>query len=158
MSDFAVQPMARMNGYAAIFDRVDQGRDSIAAGAFKRSLAGRTGMPLLWQHDAARPIGRIDALREDDNGLHVEALLCLGAAISRDAAALLAGRAVDGLSIGYRVRRATLDPRTRIRRLLEIDLLEVSLVTFPMQPHARVNRLQLVNPPAQEIARPQAGS
>ena len=123
----------RFAGYAAIFGRVDRGGDVIRAGAFTRSL-GKGTVPLLWQHDAARPIGRIEYLKEDRRGLRV-----IGRLVDRRAAALLKARAVSGLSFGYRVRDAKGDGP---RELIDLDLVEVSLVTLPMQPKARVHKVE----------------
>ena len=123
----------RFAGYAAIFGRVDRGGDVIRAGAFARSLSKGT-VPLLWQHDAARPIGRIEYLKEDRRGLRV-----IGRLVDRRAAALLKARAVSGLSFGYRVREAKGEGP---RELIDLDLVEVSLVTLPMQPKARVHKVE----------------
>lgn len=88
----------RFAGYAAVFDRPDRGGDVVRRGAFTRSLAGGT-VPLLWQHEKGRPIGRIDYLREDARGLRVIARV-----VDDRIAALLKARAVNGLSFGYRAR------------------------------------------------------
>ena len=129
----------RFAGYAAVFDRADRGGDVVRAGAFRRSLArAGTRVPLLWQHDSGRPIGRIEYLREDRRGLRVIARLSASAA-GREAGALLKEGAVGGLSFGYRVREASGDAP---RELRDLDLVEVSLVTFPMQPKARVHAVQ----------------
>ena len=129
----------RFAGYAAVFDRPDRGGDVVRAGAFARSLTrGTGGVPLLWQHDGARPIGRIEYLREDKRGLRVIARLSEGKA-GREAAALLKEGAVRGLSFGYRVREASGEAP---RELKDLDLVEVSLVTLPMQPKARVHAVE----------------
>lgn len=126
----------RFAGYAAIFDRPDRGGDVVRAGAFARSLErGGGAVPLLWQHDQARPIGRIEYLREDKRGLRVIARLSGGAA-GRAALALLRDGKVAGLSFGYRVRKAT---GAAPRELRDVELVEVSLVTIPMQPRARIH-------------------
>jgi HK97 family phage prohead protease len=126
----------RFAGYAAIFDRPDRGGDVVRAGAFERSLKrGAGGVPLLWQHDAARPIGRIEYLKEDRRGLRVIGRLSAGAA-GQEAARLLKESAVSGLSFGYRVREAKGEAP---RELVDLELVEVSLVTLPMQPRARVH-------------------
>jgi len=126
----------RFAGYAAVFDRADRGGDVVRGGAFARSLKRQGGaVPLLWQHEAGRPIGRIEYLKEDRRGLRVIGRLSSGAA-GREAAALLKEGAVSGLSFGYRVRAA----RGQVpRELTELELVEVSLVTLPMQPRARVH-------------------
>lgn len=124
----------RFAGYASVFDRVDKGGDVVRRGAFARSLTGGRTVPLLWQHQPARPIGRIEMLREDRRGLRVIARV----ADARVGALLKAG-AVDGLSFGYRVRGARgKGPRV----LTDLDLLEVSVVTFPMQVRARVHKVE----------------
>ncbi|HLL31444.1 MAG TPA: HK97 family phage prohead protease [Allosphingosinicella sp.] len=129
----------RFAGYAAIFDRPDRGGDVVRAGAFERSLRrGAGGVPLLWQHDPARPVGRIEYLKEDKRGLRVIARLSGGAA-GREAAALLKEGAVAGLSFGYRVRKAS---GAAPRALEDVELVEVSLVTLPMQPSARVHAVE----------------
>jgi HK97 family phage prohead protease len=136
----------RMAGYASVFDVPDKGRDVVRKGAFARAAAaGGKGVPLLWQHDAKRPIGTVETLREDARGLRVIARLADGSAAAGEAAALLRSGAIAGLSFGYRVIESTRDPKTGMRELTDLDLLEVSLVTFPMQPLARVHA---VEPPA----------
>ena len=126
----------RFAGYAAIFDRTDRGGDVIRSGAFVRTLKrGAQAVPLLWQHEAGRPIGRIEYLREDRRGLRIIGRLSEGMS-GREAAALLKEGAVSGLSFGYRVREAKGEAP---RELTELELVEVSLVTLPMQPKARVH-------------------
>jgi uncharacterized protein len=125
----------RFAGYAAVFDRPDRGGDVVRAGAFARSLKrGAGAVPLLWQHEPGRPIGRVEYLREDKRGLRV-----IGRLVDDRAAALLKGGAVRGLSFGYRVRTARGEMP---RELVDLDLLEVSLVTLPMQPKARVHAVE----------------
>jgi HK97 family phage prohead protease len=129
----------RFAGYAAIFGRADRGGDVVRAGAFRRSLErGAGAVPLLWQHDMARPVGRIEYLKEDGRGLRVIARLSAGSA-GREAAALLRKGAVAGLSFGYRVRKAS---GARPRELEDVELVEISLVTVPMQPKARVHAVE----------------
>ncbi|MEA3016952.1 MAG: uncharacterized protein QOI38_1674 [Sphingomonadales bacterium] len=128
----------RFAGYAALFGRPDRGGDVVRAGAFARSLKrGAGAVPLLWQHEAGRPIGRIYYLKEDRRGLRVIARLSESAA-GREAAALLGEGAVTGLSFGYRVRESE---GSAPRELVDLDLVEISLVTLPMQPKARVHAL-----------------
>jgi hypothetical protein len=125
----------RFAGYAAVFDRVDRGGDVVRAGAFERSLRRDAGsVPLLWQHRAGRPIGRVEYLREDRRGLRV-----IGRVVEGKAASLLEAGAVSGLSFGYRVREAK---GAEPRELIDLELVEVSLVTFPMQPRARVHAVE----------------
>ncbi len=135
-------------GYAAVFHRRDAGGDVILPGAFVRSLRRRgvRGIRMLWQHDPGQPLGVWRVIREDARGLFVHGRLALETRQGRDVAALLAQGAVDGLSIGFRPVRAMRDRVRRTRLLKEIDLWEISLVTFPMQPAARV--LTVRNPVA----------
>jgi HK97 family phage prohead protease len=126
----------RIAGYAALFDVPDAARDTIRRGAFARTLAGRTAaLPLLWQHRAR--IGTVERVSEDRRGLRVIARI--ERPHSRAAALLRAG-AVSGLSFGYRARGFQRTPQGRV--LEEIELLEVSLVTHPLQPRARVHRVE----------------
>ncbi|UWQ16992.1 HK97 family phage prohead protease [Jannaschia sp. M317] len=132
---------ARISGYASWFGQEDTGRDVVAPGAYCDSLArasaeGR-GIKMLWQHDPAQVIGVWDVVREDKRGLYVEGRLLPGVEKAREAAALIEAGALDGLSIGYTVKTAIKDPQGR-RLLQELELWEVSLVTFPMLPSARV--------------------
>ncbi len=124
----------RFAGYAAVFGAVDRGGDVVRQGAFARSLRRGGTVPLLWQHQPGRPVGRVEYLREDGCGLRV-----IGKVVEAQAAALLKAGAVEGLSFGYRVRAAQ---DGRPRELTELDLVEVSLVTFPMQPRARVHAVE----------------
>lgn len=131
----------RVVGYASVFGVRDRGGDVVMQGAYANALArlaaagGRVRM--LWQHDPAQPIGVWDRIAEDAHGLKVEGHLLTEVARGREAAALLAAGAVDGLSIGYRTLRAEKLPGGG-RKLIELELWEVSLVTFPMLPVARV--------------------
>jgi HK97 family phage prohead protease len=129
----------RLAGYASLFEEPDQGGDVVAPGAFAASLArSDRRVKLLWQHDPAQPIGVWERLVEDRRGLWAEGRLLTEIRAGAEAAALLVAGAVDGLSIGYRAVRV--EPlRGGGRRLLEIDLWEVSLVTFPMLPAARAS-------------------
>jgi uncharacterized protein len=123
----------RFAGYAAVFDRVDRGGDVVRRGAFG-ALAGRR-VPLLWQHAPDRPVGLIEHMAEDERGLRVVGRVSARSATGRRIAALVKDGALDGLSFGYRVREAKGE---RPRELVALDLVEVSLVTQPMQPLARV--------------------
>lgn len=128
------------SGYASVFGEVDLGRDVIDRGAFARSLArkGAAGVRMLFQHDPAQPIGRWTTIREDERGLYVEGQLTLGAGKADEVYAHLRNRALDGLSIGFRTVRSANDRKTGIRHILEADLWEISIVTFPMLPSARI--------------------
>lgn len=127
----------RLAGYAALFGERDAGRDTIRAGAFARTLADRRmPIPLFWQHRADLRIGWVESIAEDAKGLRIIAGIDnpLGGA----AVALKRGE-VTGLSFGYRARAARHGPDGR--ELTDIELFEVSLVTHPMQPGARVHMI-----------------
>ena len=125
----------RFAGYAAIFNRIDKGGDIIRPGAFG-DLAEGYSLPLLWQHDPMRRIGCVDFVREDRRGLRVIGTISTATRAGREAAALLSGASVKGLSFGYRVKRAEGE---NPRELLDLDVVEISLVSFPMQEMATVH-------------------
>jgi HK97 family phage prohead protease len=125
----------RFAGYAALFGRRDAGRDSIRPGAFVRTLAERKGpLPLFWQHRPEQRIGWIESASEDARGLRVIASI---EKAGGGAAAALKRGAVTGLSFGYRARAASRGPAGR--DLIDLEMFEVSLVSHPMQPGARVH-------------------
>ncbi len=130
-----------IEGYASYFGKRDKGGDIVQPGAYGASLKALAGagrrVKMLWQHDPAQPIGIWDEVREDARGLYVKGRLLADVARAREAAALIAAGAIDGLSIGYRTVKAEKDGKGR-RLLRELELWEVSLVTFPMLPEARV--------------------
>ena len=132
-----------LEGYASLFGVTDQGGDRVAPGAYAASLARLAArgdkVRMLWQHDPTRPIGVWDEVREDGKGLWVRGRLLPDVAQAREAAALIQAGAIDGLSIGYRTLRAERDKAGR-RVLAEVELWEVSLVTFPMLAEAKVDR------------------
>lgn len=131
----------QIEGYGSLFGLTDQGGDVVQKGAYTASLARLAArgdkVRMLWQHDPARPIGVWDDIREDERGLWVKGRLLPEIAQAREAAALIAAGAIDGLSIGYRTISAERDGKGR-RLLTEVELWEVSLVTFPMLAEAKV--------------------
>lgn len=134
-------------GYGSVFGVVDTYQEVVAKGAFKQSLAEikakKRAVPVLWQHRSAEPIGIYDLLREDDTGLRVEGRLLIDAVgQAKEAHALLRAGAVSGLSIGYWVRKSSYDEKTGVRTLTQLDLVEVSLVTFPANDDARVDAVK----------------
>jgi HK97 family phage prohead protease len=135
-----VEPDGTFSGYASLFGVEDLGRDVVLAGAFRDSLAKRTarGIKMLLQHDPAQPIGVWEELKEDARGLFARGRLMLDVARARETLSLMRAGALDGLSIGFRTVVGTRDAKTGIRRLAKIDLWEISIVTFPLLPDARV--------------------
>jgi HK97 family phage prohead protease len=129
-----------IEGYASVFGVADLANDIVMSGAFRDTLTrrGARGVRMLFQHDPARPVGRWLALAEDRHGLWVKGRLAVETQAGRDLFALVKTGALDGLSIGFRNLRGSPDPRGRVRRLEVVDLWEVSLVTFPLNPGARL--------------------
>ena len=130
-----------VQGYASLFGKADQGGDIVQKGAYAASLkrlAARQGrIKMLWQHDPGQPIGVWDEVREDATGLWVKGRILPQVEKGREVAALVQAGAIDGLSIGYRTVKAERDGKGQ-RLLSELELWEVSLVTFPMLAEARV--------------------
>lgn len=132
-------------GYGSVFGNADLDNDIVERGAFKASLKekGPAGIKLLWQHDWRQPIGVYDEIREDDRGLYVKGRLLVGdVGQAREAHALLREGALDGLSIGFRTVKDLYDSDSRERTIIEADLWEISLVTFPANPEARVSAVK----------------
>ncbi|ENZ77358.1 MULTISPECIES: HK97 family phage prohead protease [Caulobacter] len=128
----------KIEGYASLFWTRDLNDDVTAAGAFASSLArtGSVGVKMLHQHDEAEPIGVWDAVVEDAKGLFVQGRILRATPRGRLVAALVEAGALDGLSIGFRQVKARTQGRLRV--LTRVELWEVSIVTFPMLPGARL--------------------
>jgi len=131
-------------GYASLFGQRDDSGDIVAPGAFVATLhkRGARGVKLLWQHMGTEPIGVWTKISEDARGLKVEGKLDLSVSRAREALSLMRSGAVDGLSIGFHAVRYTKDKATGGRRLLEVDLPEISVVTFPMLRSARIAKVK----------------
>lgn len=127
-------------GYASLFNRPDLTNDVVVPGAFADSIRtrGPAGIRMLFQHDPAEPIGAWDIVREDARGLYVQGRLTLGVGRAREVHALMRAGAIDGLSIGFKTQRSRRDRISGQRRLEKVDLWEISIVTFPMLPEARI--------------------
>ena len=136
-------------GYASVFGNEDLWGDIVVAGAFSKSIAEKKPA-MLWQHNSDEPIGIWTVIKEDDKGLYVEGQLLIdGVAKAKEAYELLAAKAISGLSIGYRAVswewRKKDDSKDEVRLLKEIDLWEISLVTFPANTEARVGDVKDLN-------------
>ncbi len=129
-------------GHIAVFNNVDLGNDRIVKGAFKDSIKAMDAdlMPVLWQHKWDEPIGVYTKLEEEDYGLYAEGKLVLGVRRADEAHKLMLARAVKGLSIGYMTKKSSRDGDVRV--LEKLDLMEASIVTFPMNPKARVTAVK----------------
>jgi hypothetical protein len=148
----AIAPDGTVEGYASLFGEIDQARDMVMPGAFAASLRQRgiRRVPMLFQHDPSEPVGVWLELYEDLRGLYARGRLIPEVVRARELLALLQAGAADGLSIGFRTVRGRLDPKTRVRKLDQIDLWEISIVTFPLLPGARVRAVKeaVSSPPA----------
>ena len=133
-------------GYASVFNNTDLGNDVIKNGAFLKSIKkrGPKNVKLLYQHKSDMPIGVYDSIKEDSHGLYVKGRLALKTTAGRDAYELLKMGALDGLSIGFRANpdQVSYDKRSRKRIIKEVDLMEISLVTFPMNPKAKIQSVK----------------
>jgi uncharacterized protein len=139
-----IEPDGTVEGYASLFGEIDQARDMVMPGAFRTTLAQRNirRIPMLFQHDPSEPVGIWLDLHEDSHGLYARGRLIPDVARGRELLSLLRAGAVDGLSIGFRTVKTRIDPKTRIRRLLAVDLWEISIVTFPLLAGARVRAVK----------------
>jgi len=142
----AVGDDGTIEGYGSVFGVRDDYDDVIAPGAFLESLkahkAAGTMPAMLWQHSADEPIGVWSEMTEDAKGLRVKGQLALATTRGKEAHALLKLGALNGLSIGFMSKQWSYDRETEVRTLTEIDLWEVSLVTFPANDKARVTNVK----------------
>lgn len=135
------------SGYASVFGVVDSYNEVVAPKAFRESLkdikATKRPLPALWQHRTAEPIGYYSELAEDETGLRVAGrLLVEDVPRAKEAHALMKAGVVSGLSIGYLVRDAARDEKTGIVTLKKLDLMEVSIVTFPANDASRIDAVK----------------
>lgn len=141
--DFTLADDGTFEGYASIWGEVDSYKEVVKKGAFAASLqqwAAKGKLPaMLWQHNPGQPIGKWLEMREDSRGLRVKGQLALDTEKGKEAYALLKMGAIDGLSIGYVATKWEEDTKSGVVTLTEIELWEVSLVTFPAGPSARVD-------------------
>jgi HK97 family phage prohead protease len=146
-----IEPDGTVEGYASLFGEIDAARDMMMRGAFAATLAKRgvNRVPMLFQHDPAEPVGVWLELTEDQRGLYARGRLIPEVARARELLSLLRAGAVDGLSIGFRTVKGSLDPKTRVRRLIAVDLWEISIVTFPLLAGARVRAVKHSPPRSQ---------
>lgn len=134
------------SGYGSIFGNKDLGNDVVVEGAFAKSIGkkGAKAVKMLYQHRADEPIGVFDEIIEDRRGLKVKGRLAMGTQRGREVYELMKMGAIDGLSIGYRVdpKGYDYDDKGKRRYLKSVDLMEISAVTFPMNPKARVSAVK----------------
>ena len=144
--DEANKEYGEFEGYASVFNNIDLGNDVIKTGAFRKSLRKRgvKGVKLLYQHKTDMPIGVFEEIKEDEHGLMVKGKLALKTQAGQEAYELLKMGALDAMSIGFRANpdEVSYDKRTNKRMIGEVDLMEISLVTFPMNPQAKVRSVK----------------
>ena len=129
-----------IEGMGSMFHNIDGGNDIVLPGAFSKSLTSRKPR-MLWQHKADQVIGVWDEMRETGEGLFMKGRI-LKTQLGNDAYELVKEGAITGLSIGYGVKSASMDHKTGVRQLKELDLHEVSIVTFPMNELATITRVK----------------
>lgn len=140
----AVTAEGEFEGYASVFNIEDLGKDIVLPGAFAKSLARRPAakVKMLRSHDSREPVGIWTDLQEDGKGLRAKGRLILETMLGRETHILMKAGALDGLSIGYRSLKDRFDRSTGTRLLEEIDLPEISILAFPMNPRATVSRIK----------------
>ena len=130
------------SGYASVFNELDDQGDRVLKGAFQKSIQKRAAHQqrpkMLWQHNLSEPIGTWLEIKEDDHGLRVQGQLILELQRAREAYALIKAGVLDSLSIGYRVIQSVKGALTNERHLTQLDLFEISLVTFPANRAAKI--------------------
>jgi HK97 family phage prohead protease len=118
-------------GYASVFNYIDSDSDIVLKGAFQKSIQERPNVKMLWQHDMRQPIGKYTELSENDNGLFVKGEINLQTEKGREAYALAKQGALDSMSIGFMTKDYEMDSQRKVRKIKQVDLYEISLVTFP---------------------------
>lgn len=141
----ATPGIGRFSGLASVYGVTDLQNDVVVQGAFEKTLKMKNGtVPLLWQHDPREPIGQM-SLTDTPMGLMGMGEVDLDIPTGKRAYSGVSKKYVSGLSIGFDTKADELDRETRTRRITEVDLWEVSLVTFPAQPLARVTRAKALS-------------
>lgn len=132
-----------IEGYASTFGNVDSYGDTIVKGAFLDTIAKATPKMLFQHNHYSVPIGKFTSIHEDSKGLFVSAELTKGLSTSDDIAIALEAGTIDGLSIGGYLSDGDYsdDGGGRIIRRWT-DLVEISLVNFPADSHARINNIR----------------
>ncbi|AZL15556.1 HK97 family phage prohead protease [Rickettsiales endosymbiont of Stachyamoeba lipophora] len=140
----SIKPNGFFSGYASVFNITDLHGDIIQSGAFLESLKRKqpSEIKLLWQHKTDEPIGIINSLYENEFGLCINARLLLELKRAQEAYTLMQHNVLGGMSIGYQVKKYSYNPKLKQRIITELDLLEISLVTFPANPQCKITNLK----------------
>ena len=146
----SIDESGKFYGYASVFNLEDSYHDIVLPNAFTRTLERKSNVgrdiKLLWQHSPEKPIGVFDKIIEDSVGLYVEGRILMDVEKGREAYSLMKSGAVSGLSIGYSVKNAMVDKVSGIRTISEIDLFEISVVTFPANKYANITYVKSKSP------------
>jgi uncharacterized protein len=134
-----------VEGFASVFNNEDSYRDIVIPGAFTRTLKENGRPAMLWQHDTRQVIGTWDELEETSKGLRVKGTI-LDTTLGNDVYKIVKAKAVTGMSIGYGTKKYEIDEKKGTRKLLDVDLFEVSLVTFPANDKAQITRVKARRP------------
>ena len=129
-------------GYASVFDTEDSYGEFIAKGAFKKGLQKlakeKRKLKMLWNHNRDEVIGTYTEAHEDDKGLYVRGRFTRGVRRADETHLLMKDGAVDSMSIGAYVIKFNEDVKAKKITYTELQLREVSPVTFPALDAARV--------------------
>lgn len=141
------------SGIANAAGNVDRQNDRTMHGAFTRTLREKgKRRKLLNQHNPAEPIGYVDLAEDARGNLRVtEGRLIPGVQKAEEAYLLLKAGVLDAMSIGYEVLADRIS-REGVRELLDVEIWEVSLVTFPANPQAIVERVKDNRPAIEALA------
>lgn len=147
MQEQTIQEDGFFSGYLAVFDNVDSHGDVIRKGAFLKTIEAwrfKGKYPaIFWDHNPSEPIGIFTLMQEDEKGLYVEGWLLIKDVPRAQATyALMKIGAIDGMSIGYITKLFKRDPKTNIRELLELELVEGSIVAFPSNPETLISSVK----------------
>jgi uncharacterized protein len=127
-------------GLVSPYNYIDEGQDLVEPGAYGKTLQEKgPTRPILWQHNHDEPLGTIE-LQDRDDGLYGKGQLVLSVPQAKAAYDLIVAGAVTGLSIGYTVVRDSIE--NGVRRLKELRLWEISIVTMPMADLARISSIK----------------
>tara|TARA_Y100001938_G_C8092794_1_gene436123 strand:- start:253 stop:918 length:666 start_codon:yes stop_codon:yes gene_type:complete len=142
-------------GYASVFNNKDLGNDVIKQGAFTKSIYDKKPrqIKLLYQHKTDEPIGVIDSLMEDKRGLKIKGRLAMATQKGREVYELMKMGALDSMSIGYKLSPDDYkySEKQKKRTITNLDLMEVSMVTFPMNPRAKITKVKLAEMNVREL-------
>lgn len=136
-----INNLGKFCGYASVFNIKDSYNDIVLPQAFKKTLLSKnfkTDIKMLWQHQVDKPIGYFTLIKEDSIGLYVEGQIMLNVEKGMEAYNLIKSKAVNGLSIGYKVNDYDYDEKSQVRKLKEIELFEISIVTFPANEYSNI--------------------